>query len=107
MGISFFEAFFEEKLSWGNTVHKQRDFNVPMVLSQAVNLLAMHKFVEKCLAKATATQAKYYNKKHLSCSYNVGKFVYLNSKNINLTQSTKKLDWKYYEPYKIFDHIGK
>ena len=54
-----------------------------------------------------ASQAKYYDLKHLPRTFAVGDFVYLNSKNIDLTRPSKKLDWKYYSPYQIQDRIGK
>ena len=63
--------------------------------------------MEKHLAKGVAAQAKSYNSKHLPRQYNVGDYVYLNSKNIDLTRPSKKLDWKFYEPYMIRDIVGK
>ena len=105
--ISFFEALFGEKLSWGDAVQKERDVEVPAARERAVNLLAMQQNLEKRLAKAVASQAKYYNSKHLPRTFAVGDFVYLNSKNIDLTRPSKKLDWKYYGPYQIQDWIGK
>ena len=69
--------------------------------------MAKRSKLKKNLAKAVASQAKYYNAKHLSQLYNIEDFVYLNSKNIELTRSIKKLDWKYYGPYKMIDKIGK
>ena len=66
----------------------------------------MRKALERRLAKAVALQTKFYNAKHLSRSYNVGEFVYLNSKNIDSTRPTKKLDWKFYGPYKIVNRVG-
>ena len=70
-------------------------------------MAAIRKYLERRLAKAVVSQAKYYNSKHVAREYNVGDSVYLNSKNINSTRSTKKLDWKFYGPYKIIDRIGK
>ena len=67
----------------------------------------MHKHLERQLAKAIASQAKYYNFKHVACEYNVGNWVYLNSINIHSTCATKKLYWKFYGPYKIIDCVGK
>ena len=67
----------------------------------------MRKFVEKRLASAVEAQAKYYNRKHKLQRYNVGDYVYLNSKNIDSTRPTKKLDWKFYGPYRIVKPVGK
>ena len=107
MGISLFEVFFGEKQSWNNELAKKRDFDVPTAKTRAMNIMAMRKLVEKCLAKAIAVQTKHYNAKHLLRIYNVGEFVYLNSRNIDSTHLMKKLDWKYYGPYKVVNQINK
>ena len=101
--VSLFEALFNEKQSWDSDLIKKQDLNVFTAHKQAVDLMAIYKFVEKQLAKTAATQAKHYNTKHFLRVYNVGEFVYLNSKNIKSTQPTKKLDYKYYRPYWVLD----
>ena len=106
-GVTPFEAIYGEKLDWGNPLVKKQDSNVPAARKQAANIVAMQKLMEKHLAKAVAAQAKFYNFKHLSQQYNVGDYVYLNSKNIDLTWPSKKLDWKFYGPYMIRDIVGK
>ena len=88
-------------------MQKEQDVEVPAARERAVNLLAMQQNLEKRLAKAVALQAKYYNSKHFPRTFAVGDFVYLNSKNIDLTRLSKKLDWKYYGLYQIQDWIGK
>ena len=55
-------------------------------------MAVMCKRLEGRLAKAVAFQAKYYNSKHVAREYNVGDSVYLNSKNIDSTRPTQKLD---------------
>ena len=105
-GVSPFEALFGEKLGWSSVVAKERELDVPAARNRAVNMLAMRKIVEKRLEKAVASHAKYYNKKHLDRIYEVSDLVYLNSKNINSTRPTKKLDWKYYGPYRIKERIS-
>ena len=52
-------------------------------------------------------QAKHYNKNHKPKTYITGKKVYFNNKNIESTQPAKKLDYKYYESYKIKKLIKK
>ena len=56
----------------------------------------MQKVLNKWLENVVAAQTKYYNSKHLARQYNIGNLVYLNSKNIDLTHPTKKLDGKFY-----------
>ena len=101
MRISLFEALFGEKLSWGNAVQKKQDVEVLVARKRAVNLLAMQQNLEKRLAKAVALQAKYYDLKYLLRTFAVRDFLYLNSKNIDLTRLSKKLNWKYYGLYQI------
>ena len=88
-------------------MRKKQALDVFAVRTRAVDLVAKRNKLEKRLAKAVASQAKYYNAKHFPQLYNIENVVYLNSKNIELTHSTKKLDWKYYGPYKMIDKIGK
>ena len=70
-------------------------------------MAAMHRCLEKWLAKAIASQAKYYNSKHVAREYNVGNLVYLNNKNIDSIHPTKKLDWRLYGPYTVIDRVDK
>ena len=80
--------------------------DVPAVRERAVNLLIIRKVLDKRLEKAVVTQAKYYFK-HLVHQYNVGNLVCINSKHIDLTCLTKKLDWKFYRLYKVIKRIDK
>ena len=93
------------KLGWRGA--EETKYQSACCTERAVNLLAMQQNLEKRLAKAVALQAKYYDLKHFPRTFAVGDFVYLNSKNIDSTRPSKKLDWKYYSPYQIQDRIGK
>ena len=55
-------------------------------------MAAIRRCLEKQLAKAIASQAKYYNSKQVAREYNIDNLVYLNSRNIDSTYLTKKLD---------------
>ena len=65
-GISFFKAIFGETLIWDKIVRKKRVLDVFAVCIRAVDLVAKRSKLEKKLAKAMASQAKYYNIKHFS-----------------------------------------
>ena len=106
-GISPFEALFGEKLSWEDAVREEKTTDIPAARKRALNLAAMRKLLEKRLTKAVAAQAKHYNSKHKPRKYNVGDLVYLNSRNIESTRPSKKLDWKFYGPYKVIEPVGK
>ena len=83
--VILFRAIYGKKLDWGNSLVKKRDLDVPAARKQAANMVAMRKLMKKHLSKGIAAQAKSYNSKHLPQKYNVGDYVYLNSKNIDLT----------------------
>ena len=106
-GISLFKALFGEKLSWKNTVHKKKTTDIPAAHKRVLNLVTMQKLLEKRLIKVVALQTKYYNLKHKPHKYNVEDFVYFNSQNIKSTRLSKKLDWKFYKPYKVIELVGK
>ena len=102
-----FKVIYSEKLDWGNFLVKNQDADVQAARKKTANIAAMRKHMEKHLAKAIAVQVKYYNSKHVLKTYYVDDYVYLNSKNINLTQPFKKLDKKFYGPYIIRNIVGK
>ena len=106
-GINPFKALFGEKLSWKDAVRKEKTTNIPAARKQTLNLVAMQKLLEKHLTKAVAAQAKHYNLKHKLRKYNIGDFVYLNSRNIKSIHPFKKLNWKFYGPYKVIEPVGK
>jgi hypothetical protein len=62
---------------------------------------------EKSWLSVSAKQSKYYDAKHISKIYAIENKMYLCVKNIKSIQSSKKLDYKYYESYKINMFINK
>ena len=52
-------------------------------------------------------QIRYYDKKHMSKNYRVKNKILLNSKNITLNQFVKKLNYKFYDSFKIKKSIAK
>ncbi len=61
----------------------------------------------KRLKKMRNNQFKYYDEKHISRIFNVENKILLNFKNIHVFKSSKKLDHKYYESFKIEEFIKK
>lgn len=53
------------------------------------------------LSKAYTNQVKYYNSKYIPWTFKADDKVYLNSKNIDLTKPSKKLDYKYYNLFEV------
>ena len=56
--------------------------------------------------QARNAQEKYYNKKHLEKSFNIGNRVYLAAKNITTSRPIDKLNLKFIGPFKILEPIG-
>ena len=73
-------------------MQKKQNVEMPAARERAVNLFAMQQNLEKRLAKTVALQVKYYDLKHSPKTFAVKDFIYLNSKNINLSRPSKKLD---------------
>jgi hypothetical protein len=61
----------------------------------------------KRLKKTKNNQIKYYDEKHTFRIFNVEDKILLNFKNIHIFKSSKKLDHKYYESFKIEKFIEK
>ena len=51
--------------------------------------------------KAAATETRYYDKKHMSKNYRTKTKILLNLKNITLNQFVKKLNYKFYNSFKL------
>ena len=81
--------------------------NVLSAKTRALNIARVREKFEARLKKAQEAQTKYYNKKHIPCTFEAGDKVYLNSKNIESTCLSKKLDYKYYRLFKIEELVGK
>ena len=73
-------------------MQKEQDVKVLVACEHAVNLLVMQQNLKKKFAKAVASQTKYYDLKHFPKIFAVKDFEYLNSKNINSTKPSQKLD---------------
>ena len=107
MGQSLFQAMFGEKFRWEDMIRDDKDTKVPLAQEQAINIAVMKQKLEVQVKKAIEAQAKYYNAKHQQQKYNIRDKIFLNSQNIKLTWPSKKLDLKYYSPYKVIAPIGK
>ena len=75
--------------------------------TRALNIVGVREKLEARLKKAQKAQTKYYNKNHTPRKFKAGEKVYLNSKNIESTRSSKKLDYKYYGLFEIKELVKK
>ena len=65
----------------------------------------LRKQLQATWKQARNAQKKYYNKKHLEKSFNIGNQVYL-AKNITTKRPSDKLNLKFIGPFKILEPIG-
>jgi hypothetical protein len=66
----------------------------------------MRKALEVRWRKTVEAQSKYYNKKRVSMVYAVNDLVMLSAKNIKTKRPSKKLDLKFYGPYRIVEAVS-
>lgn len=61
---------------------------------------------QSCLRIAQERQIRYANKKRRDVEFEVGEYVYLDSKNIKLPEGARKLGHRFIGPYKILKRVG-
>jgi transcription elongation factor len=105
--MSSFQALYVELIKWENTIQIATNAEVLAVKLRAKQALFMRLQFEKSWMFVSAKQFKYYDAKHTSKIYAIEDKVYLCVKNIRSIRSSKKLDYKYYESYKINMLINK
>jgi hypothetical protein len=79
----------------------------PRAITDVARLAQTRATMKEAMKKAQDYQAKSYNLKHLAIDFKVGDTVYLDARNLTSTRPKKKLDYKYWGPYKIQARIGK
>jgi transposase InsO family protein len=78
----------------------------------ATKLVEIRANASKCLEKARAYQIKYLNEDkegnpiRNNVKFGIGDMVYLDARNISTKRPKKKLDYKYFGPYKVLEQIG-
>jgi hypothetical protein len=105
--MSSFQALYVELIKWKNTIQIATNVEVLAVKLRAKQALFIRLQLEKSWMFVSTKQFKYYDAKHTSKIYAMRNKVYLCVKNIKSTRSSKKLDYKYYESYKINMLINK
>jgi hypothetical protein len=107
INMSSFQALYVEFIKWKNTIQIATNVEILAVKLRAKQALCMRLQFEKNWLFVSAKQSKYYDTKHISKIYAIEDKMYLCVKNIKSTRSSKKLDYKYYESYKINMFIDK
>src|SRR5204863_9253689 len=79
----------------------------PAACERAEQMIAIRELLQEHLRTAAEAQAKYYNKSHMTKTYNVGDMILLLTKNIKLAHPSKKLDYRFAGLFRVLDLIGK
>jgi hypothetical protein len=107
INMSSFQTLYVEFINWENTVQIATNAEIFAVKLRAKQALFMRLQLEKSWLFVSAEQSKYYDAKHISKVYAIENKMYWCVKNIKSIRSSKKLDYKYYESYKINMFINK
>ncbi len=107
INMSSVQALYIELIKWKNTIQIATNAEVLAIKLRAKQAFFMRLQLKKNWIFVSAKQFKYYDAKHTSKIYAIEDKVYLCVKNIRSTRSSKKLDYKYYESYKINMFIKK
>jgi hypothetical protein len=105
--MSSFQALYVEFIKWKNIVQIAINAEIFAVKLRAKQTLFMRFQFEKNWLFVSTKQSKYYDVKHIQKVYAIENKMYLCVKNIRSIRSSKKLDYKYYESYKINMFINK
>ncbi len=92
---------------WKNQNQENIEKNVSTTQTRVEEITKLRNQLYKRLKKTKNNQIKYYDEKHISRIFNVENKILLNFKNIHIFKSSKKLDHKYYESFKIEELIEK
>jgi hypothetical protein len=107
INMSSFQTLYVELIKWENTIQIATNVEILAIKLRAKQTLFMRLQLEKNWLFVSAEQLKYYDAKHISKVYAIENKMYLCVKNIRSIRSSKKLNYKYYESYKISMFINK
>jgi hypothetical protein len=68
-----------------------------------VNMKKIRKMLDQNVWRAQKQQKHYYDKRHKPMSFKIGQWVMVQAKNISITHTSSKLDYKQFELFKIID----
>jgi hypothetical protein len=105
---SFTILYRDDDISrWEDQIQKNSEKNVLTTRARIEEITKLRNQLYKRLKETRNNQVKYYDEKHISRIFNVKDKILLNFKNIHIFKSSKKLDHKYYELFKIEEIIEK
>jgi hypothetical protein len=107
INMSSFQTLYVELTKWKNTVQTATNAEMLVAKLRAKQTLFMRLQLEKSWMFVSTEQSKYYDAKHTAKIYAIENKVYLCAKNIKSIRSSKKIDYKYYESYKMNMFINK
>ena len=107
--MSSFEIMFDETSNWQDKIQELNndDEEVLTTLHRVQKIIEIKILLQIQLESIKKTQAKYYNRIHISKTYNIDDKIRLNFKNIKSIRFFKKLNWKYYASLIVISSVKK
>ena len=90
-----------------NSTRRKKSLNNSLIRVRILKLTNLKEEFEKRLKNVKKFQTKYYDKRHNFQFYKIKNRILLSFKNITFNRFSKKLDFKFYESYKITNFMKK
>ena len=104
-GVSPFFAAYDHHL-WINDEIIDSQIKVPKAHDWAEAMLQLQSHLKGSWSAIVKTAAHNLNKNWKNIALKVGNWVWLSGRNIKTKRPSKKLDYKYHEPFKILAAVG-
>ena len=106
IGLTPFKALMSYNPDFDIKMFQEPESALQDAQKRIKKLNALRRQLQTSWEKAWNAQKKYYNKKHLKKSFNVGNRVYITAKNITTRRPSDKLNLKFIGPFRILKPIG-
>ena len=100
-----FELIFDDTIDLKQRIQDFYKKNISIVRDRIVIFANIRKYLKLKWIQTTRSIQKNYNKKHFHVKFNVDQMMFLNAKNIRSIRSSKKLNYKYYESYRMLKFV--
>ena len=100
-----FELIFDGIVDLNQKIQKFYKKKISIVRNWIVIFANTRKYLKLKWIQTTRSVEKNYNKKHFHVKFNVDQMMFLNAKNIRSIRSSKKLNYKYYDSYRMLKFV--
>ena len=102
---SSFELIFDDIVDLNQKIQKFYKKKISIVRNRIVIFANIRKYLKLKWTQTTRSIEKNYNKKHFHVKFNADQMMFLNAKNIRSIRSSKKLNYKYYDSYRMLKFV--